>query len=178
MEEWKDIKCYEGLYQISDLGRVKSLDARLWNGHGFMIRKGKILACSINPVWGYRCVGLSKDNNVKQHRVNRLVALAFIKNSQNKPDVNHINENKLDNKVSNLEWVTHKENCNHGTRIKRIAIKKMVAIIGKCEKSNEYIYFSSFKEASTKGFDASTIYKCINNKAYYKTHKGYAWTRA
>jgi len=100
MEIWKDIKGYEGLYQISNLGNVKSL---------FRYKK------TLKPFFRkqYFSVNLSKNNNFKTFTVHRLVAENFIINPENKLQVNHIDGNKLNNNIDNLEWNTAKENTNH-----------------------------------------------------------------
>lgn len=99
MEIWKDIKGYEGLYQVSNLGHIKN-------------RHGRILKPEYSNK-GYACVQLRKDNKCKKYRVHRLVAEGFISNPGNLPEVNHKDENKMNNSVENLEWCTHKQNMNH-----------------------------------------------------------------
>lgn len=113
MEEWKDIKGYEGLYMISSLGRVKSLQPRGGNRNG-MPRKGKehILTPYISST-GYYKVSLVKNNKRSDKRIHRLLASAFIPNPNNKPNINHIDGNKLNNRIDNLEWCTQKENTIH-----------------------------------------------------------------
>lgn len=124
-EEWRDIVGYEGLYQVSNLGNVKSLGK---NQHFPLFCKGnnKGDKTLMTPVWrkerlltnvvagtGYYCVGLRKNKKPKYSHVHRLVATAFIPNSENKPQVNHIDSNRLNNCVSNLEWCTQSENTLH-----------------------------------------------------------------
>ena len=113
MEEvWKDIKGYEGLYQISNLGNVKSLPKyRVKYGYGEIILKQSI---SRN---GYKIVGLSKNNKYKTVYIHRLVAEAFIPNPKNKLEINHIDGNKQNNFVGNLEWNTRKENGKHAWKM-------------------------------------------------------------
>lgn len=108
MEIWKDIKNYEGLYQVSNLGNVKSLPKM----HG--IRKGneKILKPTINSK-GYLRVQLSKNKSIKQCLVHRLVAETFIENIDNLPQINHIDKNKLNNKIDNLEWCSCQYNIDY-----------------------------------------------------------------
>jgi hypothetical protein len=105
MELWKDIRGYEGLYRVSNYGRIKSLgnDKK---------RKEKILTSFINGV-GYVLIKLSKEGKQYNHRLHRLVAEAFIDNPLNKPEVNHIDGNKSNNNISNLEWSTRSENVQH-----------------------------------------------------------------
>lgn len=102
MEEWKDVKGYEGLYQISNLGRIRSLIGS----------ESRILKPHINGK-GYRRIGIYKDGIRKRYDIHRLVAIAFIPNPENKECVDHINTIRTDNRVENLRWVTFKENMNN-----------------------------------------------------------------
>lgn len=106
---WKDVKGYEGLYQVSDQGDVKSLRKQ----SGTCYRKERILSKNRLTKDGYNQVRLAKDGVQKDFRVNRLIAQTFIPNPENKPTVNHKNGNKLDNCVENLEWMTREENMQH-----------------------------------------------------------------
>ena len=116
-EEWKDIPEYEGYYQFSSLGRIKSLDREITNINGKVsLRKGKVKAQTIDK-GGYQRVNLYKNNIFKHCPVHRLVAKAFIPNPENKPEVNHIDGNKLNNCVDNLEWCTKSENQQHAWNI-------------------------------------------------------------
>lgn len=115
-EVWRDIKGYEGLYQVSNLGQVKRLgNDRQMREKTLKERKGKS---------GYLQVLLCKNGKYKAKYVHRLVALAFIPNPNNHKEINHIDENKANNNFKNLEWCNHKYNCNYGTRNLRLTGRK------------------------------------------------------
>ena len=97
-EIWRDVRGYEGLYQVSNFGRVRS-----FHNSGMRI-------LSPSKVKGYLCINLFKDNKAKNFKVHRLVAQAFLPNPDNLPQVDHINTDKTDNRVENLQWVTGSEN--------------------------------------------------------------------
>lgn len=99
-EIWKDVEGFQG-YKISNLGRVKS-----YHNNTTIIRKSNIVV-------GYKHLMLSKNKKKYNFYIHRLVAEAFIPNPENKPEINHIDGNKLNNNISNLEWCTRKENCQH-----------------------------------------------------------------
>lgn len=109
METWKDIFGYEGLYQISNRGRLKSLVGG-W-------RKSEKILKSCHNTDGYLIIGLYKDKKRKTKRVARLIAEAFISNPNNKPQINHKNGIKTDDRIDNLEWVTSSENHQHAFRV-------------------------------------------------------------
>lgn len=115
-EIWVDIIDYEGFYQVSNLGRVRSLDRITKHSEGnIRTIKGKILKIQINNKRnGYCEISLHKDGKEKRFRLNRLVAIHFIPNPNNLPEVNHIDGIKENNNIDNLEWVTSIENKHHG----------------------------------------------------------------
>lgn len=161
-EIWESVKGYEGLYEISDLGRVKRIYK---NG------KTRILKPSCNKQ-GYVQLALSKNNKLKTFKIHRLVAIAFIKNSSNKREVNHIDGNKKNNSLNNLEWVTSKENIEHaiktGLRNKTNAKK-----INQYDLNNNFLAtWSSLKEAQIS-CNVSHIVDCCKGKR--KTAGGFRW---
>lgn len=163
MEIWKNIKGYEGLYQISNMGRVKSLK---WN-------KKRILKPA---AWGtgYLFVVLSSRGKRKNLAVHRLVCEAFHENPEGKPQVNHINEDKTDNRACNLEWCTRKENINHGTRNERSG-KTQSKPIGQYTPCGELIKIwpSTIEAERQGGFNSGNISSVANGKR--KTHKSFIW---
>lgn len=113
-EIWKDIEGYEGLYQVSNLGRVKSLERQVWKKRQqcYMRVRERIIQQYISKV-GYYVVVLCQNGRKKTYYVHRLVAKAFIPNSENKPEIDHINTIRTDNRINNLRWATSKENSNN-----------------------------------------------------------------
>lgn len=163
MEEiFKDIEGYEQLYQISNLGRVKSLNYRHTG-------KEKILKQKTGKD-GYCIVGLCQQNKRKFYYVHRLVGQAFIENPNNYPMVNHKDENKENNCVSNIEWCDAKYNTNYGTAIERRVEKLSKPVM--CIETGE-IYSSTRELERQLGFGQGNISQCCNGKR--KTAYGHTW---
>lgn len=172
-EIWKDIEGYEGLYQVSNLGRVKSLKR--------LHTKERIISHFLNH-GGYARVNLWKDNKSKKYSVHRLVAEAFVPNPDRKPQVNHIDENKQNNHADNLEWCTQLENHNHGTINERISksltnhIRKSKPVSAFDDEGNLIFSFPSIYEASRQmGVSATSITSCIHGRNRMKHCCGYVW---
>lgn len=179
-ECWRWIPGYEGLYQVSTRGRVRSVDRWETYANGAKhFYKGQIL--KLTRLNGYLYVNLSRNDKRRLFRVNRLVAMAWIDNPESKPEVNHLDELKDNNDVYNLEWCTSKENINYGTGIKRRATSQLN---GSCSKPVQAINpstgevvleFPSAMEAERNGFGQGAISCCCLGKKRYKTHKGFIW---
>jgi hypothetical protein len=122
-EIWKDITGFEGMYQVSNLGRVKSLRREIICNKGKRIVEERILKQTINNS-GYFNLQLTKESKYYQKTVHRLVLEAFVDNPENKEQINHINAIKNDNRLINLEWSTRKENMKHACNLKLLNVPK------------------------------------------------------
>ena len=187
MEEiWKNIKGYPN-YQVSNMGRVKRLST------GYYRRTEKILKPQLQNN-GYLHIKLSQKDKTKCILVHRLVAQVFIPNPNNLPQVNHINEDKTDNRVENLEWCTQKYNINYGNGIsKRVKTNKENGTYKKIGENNSKIRSKSILQFSKDnsfirkwdcimdvqrelGYDNKQICSCLKNRQ--KTAKGFKWVYA
>lgn len=177
MEVWKDVEGYEGLYQVSNMGRVKS--THYYHGtYERILKSGK-------DQYGYSLVNLFKYKKGKMHKVHRLVAQAFLDNPDNLSEVNHKDENPSNNCVDNLEWCTHKYNINYGTCIQRMVKKKRGAYNTKKSKivyqytmNGEFVAnYPSVSEIERQfGYGQGNISRCCLGKR--KTAYGYIWRYA
>lgn len=175
MEIWKDIPEYEGLYQVSNLGNVKTVERKSIYSNGRIHYYKERIKKQFTGNKNYKIVTLYKNKIPKSFSVHRLVAIAFIPNPKRLPCVNHIDENRQNNDVSNLEWVTYEENTNHGTCIQRRAKKFSKKVYQYDINKNLINTYPSCAECERKtGFNSSKISACCNGKR--KTHKGYIWS--
>lgn len=171
IEEWRDIEGYEGKYQVSSLGRVKSLN---YNNtmEEKILKQGK---CD-----GYLKVVLCKNNKIKRFFVHRLVACAFIDNKDNKPQIDHINAIKDDNRAGNLRWVTNKENSNNPISISKhygannYKARKVLQFTKEGLFIREWGCTMDIKR--DLGFSQSNISSCCLGKL--KTSHGFIWQYA
>lgn len=187
-EQWKTISGYEDLYQVSNYGRIKSLNYR-------NTKEERILKLNTTKD-GYQLVGLYKDKKLKWLQVHRLVAMAFIPNPNNLPQINHIDECKTNNHVDNLEWCTAKYNINYGTRNERHSKamsgdnhpKPMLGKFGKEHPNSKQVIqltldnevvrtWDSIREIErTLGYNNRNICSCCKGKL--KTAYKYKWCYA
>ena len=157
-ELWHEIVGFEEDYQVSNFGKVKSYK-----------RKNKSILKESLSKRGYKRVTLYKNNKQFYYSVHRLVATAFIPNPENKPHINHIDGNKMNNNVDNLEWCNQSENILHKIYVLNKQLKPV-----KCIETNEI--FKSIKEASQrKNIKPNNICCVCNKKPKYKTAGGYHW---
>lgn len=165
-EIWKDVKNYEGLYQVSNLGRIRSFYNYKRNGNNILTPQIKR---------GYYQVGLRKDKKRKWYQLHRLIATAFIPNPNNLPQVNHKDENKLNNSIDNLEWCSVSYNNTYGNRIQKVINKTGKKVIQYDKNMNFIKEYPSIAEA-TRQMNLKSI-SCICNccRGQTETSKGYIW---
>ena len=156
----KDIKGYEGLYVVSSCGKVWSYT------------NNRFLTPRHNKKTGYDRVHLCKEGKSREFLVHRLVAEAFIPNPENKPQVNHLDENKTNNHVENLAWVTRQENVNYGTRNIRAAKARSKAV--QCIETG-LIYESSAAASRALALSSASIFVALEHS--HKTVGGFHWRR-
>ena len=161
-EIWKDIKDYEGHYQVSNLSRVKSIK----------FGKERILK-PVTDRHGYLIVGLWKNNKQKTYKVHRLVAEAFLPNTDNLTQINHKDENKSNNNVNNLEWCDCKYNNTYGTRIERISKRRSKTVLQYDLEGNFIREWKSSAECGRNGFNQGHVAACCQGKL--KKHKDSIW---
>lgn len=169
---WLPVKGYEGRYEVSNIGQVKSSDMHVNCAHGKRIYKGRVKATRPNNR-GYITVALCRGGKTINYLVHRLVAEAFITNDSGKPQVNHIDGDKNNNRADNLEWVTDNENKLHssvdkgGTQRPRRCVE-----LTHCS-SGESLVFDSIKGAERAlRLDHGSVMKVLGGKQ--KTHRGYS----
>lgn len=159
METWATIKGYEEFYQISTLGRV-------WSKHTKKYLKPFCIR-------GYQHVSLSLNGKIVKKKVHRLVAEAFLDNPLNKETVNHLNENKLDNQLINLEWATSRENTMYGTGQKRSGLARRKMVESYNPENGERKVYNGVVDAVARGYNRTAVQGCCRGER--KTHKGLVW---
>ena len=175
-EIWLPIRGYEGLYEVSDRGRVKSLEKETAHWRGGTITRKELILLDHDDGYGYRRIDLHKNGERKSYFVHDLVADAFLKKIEGCNQVNHIDENKCNNDVSNLEYCDAKYNVNYGTSIQRRSEKRKIPVIATDKDGNE-TYFDSAIDAELQGYAFSQdIAKCCKDKR--STANGYSWRYA
>ena len=181
-EIWKDIKGYEGYYQVSNFGEVKSLDRIIRNegnkgSNKFSKYKGKILSKS-KRAKGYLAVVLTKKCKAKSFLVHRLVAEAFIENPQKLPLINHKDENKQNNFVDNLEWCDNKYNINYGSwRQKQSKSHTNSAVSSKpvCQFDEDYNFIAKYPSVAEAKRKTKISHIASVARGERKSAGGYIW---
>lgn len=187
VEIWKPVVGYEGFYEVSNLGMVKSLDRWVNDRRGSRLIKGVILT-----IWkargGYDCVSLNKEGKKQNHPIHRLVCETFLPNPNNLPEVNHKNEQKdcnvvwinedgsVDYDKSNLEWCDRKYNLHYGTRTKRSGDKHRKSII-QFTKGGELVrkWDSATEAGKVLNINISLIISCCKQRKHNNSAGGFRW---
>lgn len=171
-EEWRAIAGFEGRYEVSNFGRVKSLKRMRSGKHGAPTPIPERIMKPSFDRHGYLKVCLRNEHGATNHSVHQLVAKAFIPNPNRYQQINHIDEDKTNNHVSNLEWCTPRYNCTYGTRLKRCSKRISKPVVG--INGEVLMHFNSARQASrVLGIDASSITAVCRGKAH--TAGGYMW---
>lgn len=170
VEEWRDVVGYEGLYQVSNLGRVKSLEKTVPHPtakSGYWVLPEKIRKLKVCKNNGYLMVILSRHNRIKNWTVHRLVALAFLEKVEGKDSIDHIDGNKLNNSVDNLRWCTRKENNNNPKTSWKIPLREY-------KKGSE-----SSPARKVKNVETGVVFGCVKDAAAsIKRTRGAIWHSA
>lgn len=164
MEEWRDIKGFEGYYKVSSKGQIISIERKDKNNH---IRQQRIIKQRYDK-YGYLFVCLCKDGNAKYYKVHRLVASAFIPNPKEYPQVNHKDESKDNNDVNNLEWCDAKYNSNYGNRNLLISKSKTGKPVPKLQGKGNHFFGKHF--SGEKSPSAKKVAQYSLNGEYIKTY--------
>lgn len=173
-EVWKDIEGYEGIYQISNLGRVKSLSKVRKSGASKSYCTKEIIKKPYDNGNGYKYISLHKNKIRESFKIHRLVATHFISNPNNYPVVNHKDEDRSNNVINNLEWCTQKYNVNYGNGLEKMSSKRRRVV---CQYTKDNILVKEWECAfrcSEFGYNPSNILLCC--KGIRNTHKGFKWS--
>ena len=172
-EVWKDVPGYEGLYQASIYGYVKSVDRVVPKGKKHVLTpiRGRVISPWIDRT-GYLKVEMFKNGKCHKEKLHQIIARTFIPNPQNKETVNHKDENPLNNTVQNLEWMTNKENVNYGTRIQRDREEFGTRVKRIAPNKNEDFYFTLHDAEAKTGIPRQSISYAIK---HHTLLKGYRW---
>lgn len=162
MEIWKDVVGYEGVYQVSNLSRVRRT------------KSGRVLSPFMAK--GYLLVVLWSGNKEHGFAIHRLAAIAFIPNPNNYPCINHKDEDKLNNKIENLEWCTHKYNSNYGACRQKIGDANGKPVIQKTKNGEIVMEYKSGRQAEREtGISSTHISSCVNGNR--RTTGGFIWEK-
>lgn len=176
VEVWKDIEGFEGYYEVSSHGRIRSVERDIVERNGIKTQhlKGRIRK-QIMGTMGYYMLHLNKDGHYKSCFVHRLVAEAFLPNPDNLPEVNHIDENKENNAVWNLEWCDHLHNQRHGTAPQRISASKPKRRVEQLTLDGQHVAYYESRYAAARAFNRpkANIFFALTGRS--KSAYGYKW---
>jgi hypothetical protein len=181
-EQWRPVVGYEGFYEVSDSGRIKTVERVCLKRNGSKIKVKERIKSNTIGTHGYLVTGLKVSGKNKTCTVHRLVAIAFIDNPENLPCINHVDGVKTNNSLSNLEWCTIADNNTHAfdTGLNKIFpaglhISFKGTIVATDTSTGKSIFMNGHAEIVSAGFDSSSVYKCV--KGERGTHKSNTFTR-
>lgn len=177
MEIWKNIEDFEG-FQISNLGRIKRLEYKKWcvPNNSFSTMKEKILKTSFNNSKSYERIKISLNNRTKIYSIHRLVAITFIPNPNNYPQINHIDGDKSNNKVENLEWCTNNENMKHRYEVlKKFSFPKGESCNFSKLNKEKVIEISKLIKDGYKDKDIARMYNLKSTSTIIFIRQGITW---
>lgn len=166
-EVWKPVAGYEGIYEVSDCGRVRSLDRVIETARCSRRIRGRVLSPK-NNTGGYQQVSLFRDGKRKDYLVSRLVAEAFCEHPEGNDVVNHLDNTPSNNRASNLEWTTHLGNAQHSVRQHRRRVRPVVRSDGRT--------YAKLRQVAEDGFCPGVVCRCCRGQL--NTHKGFTWKYA
>lgn len=166
-EVWKPVSGYEGMYEVSDCGRVRSLERVIETARGPRQIAGRVLKPKTNTA-GYQQVSLFRDRKRKEFLVSRLVAEAFCERPEGSDVVNHLDNTPSHNWATNLEWTTHLGNAQHSVRQHRRYVRPVIRSDGRT--------YAKLRQVAEDGFSPADVCRCC--RGHLNTHKGFAWRYA
>lgn len=172
-EIWLPINGFEGIYEVSNLGRVKSVERKIFRDNRYQPIRERILSQKLSKA-GYMIVGLHKNGKSKFKYVHRLVGETFLERPDYECEINHIDEDKTNNVLSNLEWCTHLANVNHGTGRERHDAAIRIPVSCYTLEGELVRHYGSITEAGKDlGVLKTSVWAALSGKS--KTCKGMIW---
>lgn len=174
VEHWRAVKGFEGYYEVSDLGNVRSVDREVLCKNGTSkFLKGHIMTQSTHYKNGYKSVILTVGCKQKRLLIHRIVAQAFLPNPENLPEINHIDENKANNCLSNLEWCNHEYNNRYGTKRERLSKRRNKKVRQLKDGTLIALYESATIAAKAINGTQGGVSSCCRGD--FPTYKGFTW---
>jgi hypothetical protein len=173
-EKWKDISLFEGSYQVSDNGRVRSLPRKVTRSTGAQQSYPGMVLNPRPDKDGYLLVTLWKEGARYDRKIHRLVAQVFLNNEQARPEVNHLNGIRSDNRLCNLEWASYSENRLHSYATLKRKVGTERKLVATHLDTGEQMFFESVLVAKKQGYNRARIYECLAGESRH--HRNFLWS--